>query len=175
VVCADRNPRALGREAEAGVADHFFSTVPNVAAPPQVLAIQFEEVEGVEEDMPTRRLAPQPFEYRGSVPIAGDCLAIDQAGTHLEVASGLGDERKAPGPVDAVPCQQPHANGVTSRHQPEAVVFDLVNPAGTARRVPAWGWEAGFDKARRQTGTRQHGKNKIPCCMYVAERKRHPL
>src|SRR5262249_41249516 len=33
-----------------------------------------------------------------------------------------------------------------------------------------------FDEAgRRQTGTRQHGKNEIPCCVYVGERKRHPL
>ena len=28
---------------------------------PQVLAVQFEEVEGVEEDMLARRLAPQPW------------------------------------------------------------------------------------------------------------------
>src|SRR5215831_15360976 len=43
---------------------------------PQVLAIQFEEVEGVKEDMLARRLAPQPLEHREPVLIAGDRLAI---------------------------------------------------------------------------------------------------
>jgi hypothetical protein len=47
----------------------------------QVLAIQLEEVKGVEEDMLARRLAPQPLEHRKPVLIAGDSLAIDQAGT----------------------------------------------------------------------------------------------
>jgi hypothetical protein len=56
---------------------------------PQVSAIQREEVEGVEEDMLTRRLAPQPFEHREPVLIAGNRLAIDQAGTHLEPVNGL--------------------------------------------------------------------------------------
>jgi hypothetical protein len=49
----------------------------------------------------------------------------------------------------------------------KTVVLDFMNPAGTARRVLGWGWEAGFDKAgRRQTGTRQHGKNE---CMLQRE------
>jgi hypothetical protein len=39
--------------------------------------------------MLTRRLAPQPFEHREPVLIAGNRLAIDQAGTHLEPVNGL--------------------------------------------------------------------------------------
>src|SRR6516165_10321860 len=70
---------------------------------PQILAIQFEEIEGVEEDMLARRLAPQPFEHREPVLIAGDRLAIDQAGTHLEPVNGLDDKRIAWCPVVPVP------------------------------------------------------------------------
>src|SRR5262249_5161949 len=39
---------------------------------PEVFAVQLKEVEGVEEDMLARRLAPQPFEHREPVLIAGD-------------------------------------------------------------------------------------------------------
>src|SRR5215469_2158466 len=68
--------------------------------------------------------------------------------------------------------EQPHASGVTARHQPVAVVLDFLNPVRAGRRSVGRGWEAGFDEAeRRQTATRQHGKNEIPCCMYVAERE----
>jgi hypothetical protein len=71
--------------------------------------------------------------------------------------------------------EQPHASGITARHQPVAVMLDFVNPVRAGRRSVGCRWEAGFDEAgRQQTGTRQHGKNEIPCCMYVAERKRHP-
>src|SRR5262245_18084429 len=45
---------------------------------PQVLAIEFQEIEGVEEDMVARRLEPQPLEHRESVLVAGDCFAINQ-------------------------------------------------------------------------------------------------
>src|SRR5262249_58475090 len=51
---------------------------------PEVFAVQLKEVEGIEEDMLARRLAPQPFEHREPVLIAGDRLAIDPAGTHPE-------------------------------------------------------------------------------------------
>ena len=39
--------------------------------------------------------------------------------------------------------------GVTSHHQPEAIVLDLVNPTGTAWRVLGGRWKAGFDEAGR--------------------------
>jgi len=34
-----------------------------------------------------------------------------------------------------VAAEQPHVGGAAARHQAEAVVCDLVNPAGTARRM----------------------------------------
>jgi hypothetical protein len=53
--------------------------------------------------MLARRLAPQPFEHREPVLIAGDSLAIDRAGTHLEPVHGLDDERIAQCPIEPVP------------------------------------------------------------------------
>src|SRR5215472_6383887 len=70
---------------------------------PQVFAIQLKEVEGVEEDMLARRLAPQPLEHREPVLIAGDGLAVDQARADLEPVNGLEDERVARRPIVPVP------------------------------------------------------------------------
>ena len=53
-------------------------------------------------------------------------LAFDQAGPHFEVVHGLDHQRKAIRPVVAVPGQQPDANEISTRHQPIAVVLDLV-------------------------------------------------
>src|SRR5215831_18544042 len=96
--------------------------------------------------MLARRLAPQPLEHREPVLIAGDRLAIDQAGVHLEPVNGLDDEWIARCPVVPVPRQQAYADGIPARHEPVAVVLDLVNPVRAGRRSVGWGWEAGFDK-----------------------------
>ena len=52
--------------------------------------------------------------------VAAHHLAIDQA-PHLEVAHGLDHE---------FPGDQPYAHGIAPRHEPIAVVLDLVNPVG---------------------------------------------
>ena len=119
---------------------------------PQVLAVQFEEVEGVEEDMLAGRLAPQPLEHREPIVIAGDRLAIDQAGTHLEPVNGLDDERIARSPVVPIAGQQADAGWVSARHQAIAVMLDLVNPVRPGRSAVGWGWEAGFDKTGGHLG-----------------------
>ena len=61
---------------------------------------------------------------------------------------GLDHEREAVRPVVAAPGNQPDADGIASRHEPIAVVLDLVNPVGAGRGLVGWGWEAGFNEAR---------------------------
>jgi hypothetical protein len=46
--------------------------------------------------------------------------------------NGRHDEGKAFGEIVAVAGTEPHALGVASRHDAEAVVLDLVQPSGTA-------------------------------------------
>ena len=99
--------------------------------------------------MLARRLAPQPLEHREPIVIAGDRLAIDQAGTRLEPVHGLDDERIARCPIVPVPRQQSYADGIPARHQAIAVMLDFVNPVRAARRSVGGGWEAGFDEAGR--------------------------
>jgi len=66
---------------------------------PQVVAVQLDEVEGVEEDAPVSALVPDEIERGDTVVIASDRLAIDDAGARAQASQGLGDEREAMGEV----------------------------------------------------------------------------
>jgi hypothetical protein len=46
---------------------------------PEVFAVQFQQVEGVEGDVPSRWLLAQQLEHGQAVLVAGDRLAVDQA------------------------------------------------------------------------------------------------
>src|SRR5262249_20635106 len=86
--------------------------------------------------------------------VAADRLAVDQARARLEPRGGFQDGGEAPGPVLAVPGQEPDAGHVAAHHQAIAVMLDLVNPVR-----PRWGmlggrWEAGFDEFGRKPGRR---------------------
>jgi hypothetical protein len=54
-------------------------------------------------------------------------------------------------PVVAAAGEQANANRIATRHQPIAVMLNLVDPIGTGRRLVGGGWKAGFDKAGRST------------------------
>ena len=99
--------------------------------------------------MLTRRLEPQPLEHRESVLVAGDCFAINQAGSRLEPVHGLDDERVARCPVVPVAGEQPDAGDVAPDHHAESVVLDLVNPTGAGRRAIGAGWQAGRNEGVR--------------------------
>ena len=122
--------------------------------PAQVVAVQLQQVEGVEERL---RLVPAVAEQlEGGQPplVAAHHLAVDQAGPHLEVVHGLDHQRVALRPVVAPAGDQPDAHGVAPGHQPEAVVLDLVNPVGAGRGLVGGGREAGLDEARPVGGKR---------------------
>ena len=108
---------------------------------PQVLAVQLQQVKGAEEDVPALTLAPQPLEHGDAVVVAGDRLPVDQARARLEPVHGLEDQRIPRRPVVAVPGQQADADRIAARHQPIAVVLNLMHPAqalsGVARQARA--------------------------------------
>ena len=64
----------------------------------------------------------------------------------------LHDEWVAGCPVVAPTGDKPDADRVPTRHEPEAVVLDLVNPVGAGRGLVGWGRETGFDEARPVSG-----------------------
>jgi len=54
-------------------------------------------------------------------------------------ASCCHDEGEALGKIVAVAGIEPHAAGVAQREDAEAVVLDLVQPAGAGRQLLGWG------------------------------------
>jgi hypothetical protein len=55
---------------------------------PQVIAVKFDQVEGVKEDVPVLAAVAQPVEHRQAVAVTGNRLAVDQAGRSLERERG---------------------------------------------------------------------------------------
>jgi hypothetical protein len=96
-----------------------------------------------------------------------DALRVGDLGhNRLDAVGGFGDEREAASPVDAVARQHPDAGHIAARHQPEAVVLDLMNPAGAARRALGRGWKAGFDEAGRVAARRKRRSGQVPLLSY---------
>ena len=74
--------------------------VDDVAAVP---AVEFEQVEGIREHAFIGAPVANALEHRQAAPVAGDGLAVDEAGPRLEPRRGFQDRREAPGPVLPVP------------------------------------------------------------------------
>src|SRR5262249_53824171 len=68
---------------------------------PQVVAVQFNEVEGVEEYALVSALVPDEIERGHAVVIAGDSFAVDDAGARAQACQRLDDQREAMGEVVA--------------------------------------------------------------------------
>src|SRR6516225_390561 len=75
---------------------------------PQVVAIQFDEVEGVEEDAVISALVPDEIERGDTVVIAGDSFTVDNAGARAQACQRLDDQREAASEVIAGAAIEPH-------------------------------------------------------------------
>jgi hypothetical protein len=75
--------------------------------------------------------------------MASPSIRQERAGS----ANGRHDEQKSRGEIVAVAGDQPHAGSVAPRQDAKAVVLDLVQPLGPARRGFGRGRQAGFDQA----------------------------
>src|SRR5262249_30734700 len=95
---------------------------------PQVVAVQFNEVEGVEEDALVSALVPDEIERGHAVVIAGDSFAVDNAGARAQACQRLNYQREAMGEVIAGTAVEPHLRASLAGNDAEAVVLDLVQP-----------------------------------------------
>src|SRR5262249_62011217 len=64
---------------------------------PQVVAVQFDQVEGVVEYALVGALVTDEIERSNAVVIAGDRFAIDDAGARAQACQRLDDQREATG------------------------------------------------------------------------------
>src|SRR5262249_44046908 len=76
---------------------------------PHVVAIQLDQVEGVEEDTVIVAVVADEIERGNAVVIAGDSFAIDDAGTRTQACQCLNDQRKAVSEVIARTTIEPHS------------------------------------------------------------------
>ena len=135
---------------------HFERGLPNhKRITPQVVTVQFDQVEGVEEYAVVSAVVTDEIERSNAVVIAGDSFAVDDAGARAQACQRLDDQREAMGEIVARTAIEPHLRASLAGNDAEAVMLDLVQPLAAR-------WQfVGFDqKARRdepgREGTLQH-------------------
>src|SRR6516162_3223168 len=127
--------------------------------PPQVIAVQLNQIEGIEEHVRIMPPVADAIEARDAVLTARHSLAIEDAGARAQASERLDDEREAVGKVVARPAAEPHAVSALAGDYAEAVVLDLVQPVIAARRLWGRGGQARRNEACRQTTRRRkHGR-----------------
>src|SRR5215510_14645137 len=117
---------------------------------PQVVAVQLDEVEGVEEYAVVSALVPDEIERGHAVVIAGNRVAIDDAGARAQACQRVYDQREAAGEVVARTAIEPHPLAVPAGNDAEAVVLDLVQPLAARGQLIGFGWEARRDESGRE-------------------------
>src|SRR5262249_35819086 len=100
---------------------------------PQVVAVQLDEVEGVEKDAPVSALVTDEIERGHAAVIAGDSLAIDDSAARAQACQRLDDQREAMGEVVARTAVEPHPRASLAGNDAKAVVLDLVQPLAAGR------------------------------------------
>ena len=71
-----------------------------------------------------------------------------------DCAGGLDDRREAIGPIMAAPRPQANPRALPAHHDAESIVFGLMNPEWTGRRLDRLRRSAGFNKSGRPAALR---------------------
>src|SRR5262249_37305041 len=108
----------------------------------RVVAVQFNEIEGVEEYALVGALVTYEIERGDTVVIAGDSLAVDDAGARAQACQRLDDQREAAGEIVARTAVEPHLRASFAGNDAEAVVLNLMQPLAAGRQLIGFGWEA---------------------------------
>jgi hypothetical protein len=90
---------------------------------PQVVAVQFDQVEGVEEYALVSALVTDEIERGNAVVIASKGFAIDNAGGRAQPGQCLNDQRKAMGGVVARTAVEPHLRAGLAGNDSETLVL----------------------------------------------------
>src|SRR5215831_7229468 len=126
---------------------------------PQVVAVQLNEVEGVEEYVLVSAVVTDEIERGNAVVIAGDSFAVDNARARAQPGERINDQREAAGEVIAGPAVELHLragaffprqtanifanqlggtrrNGLAPRHSDIGIVVNEVTHRGRPGRMP---------------------------------------
>ena len=123
---------------------------------PQVVAVQFDEVEGVKEYALVSAVVTDEVERGNAVVIAGDSFAVDNAGARAQAGQRLDDQREAAGEVIAGPAVELHLRASLAGNDAEAVMLDLMQPVAARRQFVGFCRKARRDESGRESSHTQH-------------------
>jgi hypothetical protein len=112
---------------------------------PDVLAVHLEQVERAENRVDIGRVSADEVEHREPAVVADNGLAVYDARMDWQSLYRRRDQREAVREIAAVSRSQPDAAALTLRQNAKSVVFDLVNPAGSDRRLFGRTRQAGIE------------------------------
>src|SRR5262249_46777332 len=121
---------------------------------PHVVAVQFDQIEGVEEYAVVSPVMADEIERSNAVLVAGDRFAVDDAGARAQASQRLDDQREAMGEIVTRTAVEPHSRPILPSNNPKAIVLDFVQPLAAGRQLVGFGWEARRDEPGRE-GTLQ--------------------
>jgi len=122
---------------------------------PQVVAVQLDQVEGVQERAVIMAAVANEIERGNALVIAGNRFAIDDAGAGAQTCERLDYQWEAVGEVIARTAVEPHSRPILPSNNPKAIVLDFVQPLAARRQLIGFGWKARRDEAGRE-GRLQH-------------------
>jgi hypothetical protein len=92
---------------------------------PQVVAVQLDQVECVEKHAVISAVVTDEIERGHAVVVAGDSLAVDDAGARAQACQRLNDQREATGEIIARTAVEPPLRAsLACNDAEEAVMFD---------------------------------------------------
>src|SRR4029453_3767171 len=112
-------------------------------------AVQFDQVEGVQERAVIMAAVANEIERGNAVVITGDSFAVDDAGARAQAGQCLDYQREAMGEVVAGTAVQPHLRASLPGNYAKPVVLYLVEPLAAGRQFVGFGREAGRNNPRR--------------------------
>src|SRR5262249_31935895 len=108
---------------------------------PQVVPVQFNEVEGVEEYALVSAVVADEIERRHALVVASNRLPIDDAGARAQACQRLDDQREAAGEVITAPAVEPRPLAILAGDDSESIVLDLVQPLAAGGQLVGFGGE----------------------------------
>src|SRR5262249_19373229 len=109
---------------------------------PHVIAVQFNEVEGVQKHAIVSAVVTDELEPTNTVVSASDSLTIDDARARAQAGQRLDDQREAAGEVIAGPAVEPHPRAILAGDNSESIVLNLMQPQAAGRQLIGFGGEA---------------------------------
>jgi hypothetical protein len=91
-----------------------------------------------------------------TVVVAGDSLAVDDAGARAQACQRLDNQREATSEIVARTAVESHLRAVLAGNDAKAVVLDLMQPLAAGWQLIGFGWKARRDEPGRESAHTQH-------------------